>query len=102
MKRDQLSQLKRAAQQAGLTYVRIFGSGAKELKFARDVDLVVNGKKINFSHYSALIGSFEKVFNKPVDLIFLRRGLSPRLVLEVAATSKPLWEGPRGREDYAV
>ena len=105
MSRFSISQKKRIgaiARRHGLQFVRIFGSGARSLERARDIDLVVDGKSLAFSDFSELVGQFEAIFNKPVDLVRLHSDLSPVLIQEIARESVPLWEELRsGRIAYA-
>ncbi len=99
---DQKRALEKTAKEAGVSYIRLFGSAIRSLKKARDIDIVVgHSKKLTLSQYSILSSGVEKVFHKPIDIVELRSGLSPLLIFEIGKTSIPLFENPKkGLEDY--
>ena len=93
-----------AARKAGLDFIRLFGSATQSLSAARDLDLAVGSRPLSLAQLSLLVSAFEKIFNKPVDVVQLgqlRRGSSPWLIKEIGARSIALWEKPKsGRSAY--
>lgn len=91
----QKNRLAAVALRSGLEFVRLFGSGARNLRAARDLDIAVGGHSLSLEQISELVAEFEVILGKPIDLIQVRNGLSPLLVKEIARDSLLLWEKPR-------
>lgn len=99
---NQKQAIKHTAKEAGVSYIRVFGSAIKSFKKARDIDIVVScSQRMTLAQYSIISSGLEKVFHKSIDIVELKPGLSPRLILEIGKTSIPLFEKPKkGRIDY--
>ena len=85
-----------------LESVVLFGSAARNRKSPRDIDLAVSGQRLTFTRYAKLVAFFEGVTGRPVDLVHLESGLSPRLVLEILRDGRPIWVTPQGGEAKLV
>jgi predicted nucleotidyltransferase len=93
--------IRRAAVEAGLDFVRVFGSAVSSPRRARDIDLAIGSRELAPDALAAFSEAVERALKKPVDLVQLRSGLSPLLVREIAARSEALWEATGGRSRYA-
>lgn len=84
-----------------LDFVRIFGSSLSTKK-SRDIDLVIGTKLLKLPEYSNFVSEMERIFKKKIDVIQLRSGLSPTLIIEIAKYSRQIWEKEKvGRAKYA-
>lgn len=90
----QKNQLEESARKAGFLFVRIFGSSTdpKRQRSARDVDLVVGPPTSSLARLARFQSDMEQLFKKDVDVVVLKSGISPQLVLEIGSHSQSLWE----------
>ena len=99
---QQYARLDQIARSHNLQFVRMFGSAAKSLKKARDVDLAIDRKIENLGELTQLMDELSKLFVKPVDLIELSGDVPPLLSREIGKSSVALWEREQtGRYCYA-
>lgn len=96
-----LPTLQKLGREYSLKYIRIFGSGVKSLKAARDVDLLIGRSDLSLEVHALLMHEFEKLFGKPIDLILPTSKVPGLLIQEIGSTSIPLWEDEEGRDDFA-
>ena len=90
------TRVSKIARKTGLEFIRLFGSSVRSWKKARDVDVVLGAKKpLTLSQLSLLHSELQKIFDKEVDIVELKRQLSPTLILEIVRTSVPLWDKPK-------
>ena len=92
--KSEKTSIQKVAKENKLDFIRIFGSYPRTKKTSRDIDLVIGGAPLTLKSFSLLHSAFQKIFKKPVDLIQLRPDLSPRLVIDIAKYSIPIWEKP--------
>ncbi|HLB58620.1 MAG TPA: nucleotidyltransferase domain-containing protein [Bdellovibrionota bacterium] len=101
LNKNQLKIIDNICRKSRLDFVRVFGSAATSKK-PRDIDLAIGTKPLTLALNSRFIAAMEKVFKKDIDVVHLKPGLSPTLVLEIAKNSKPIWEKEDvGRSRYA-